>query len=114
MRAILRIGDTNWYTITAFRQLALNSNASVEKGQRVLVSGRLKIRDWENGDRTGTTIEIEAEAIGHDLSWGTASFTRSVSAATVAPAEPEAPAEEFAESVSAEQPTASDAVPVPF
>jgi single-strand DNA-binding protein len=114
-------GETNWYTITAFRQLALNSNASVEKGQRVLVTGRLKIRDWENGERTGTTIEIEAESIGHDLSWGTAAFTRSVSTATIAPAEPEAPAialDEFPAEAEVAAPVESaldtDAVPVPF
>ena len=76
-------GETNWYTVTAFRQLALNSNASLDKGQRVIVTGRLKIREWENGEKSGTTIEIEAESIGHDLSWGTANFTRSVSTATV-------------------------------
>ena len=81
-------GETNWYTVTAFRQLALNSNASVDKGQRVIVTGRLKIREWENGEKSGTTIEIEAESIGHDLSWGTAAFTRSVSAATVLAADP--------------------------
>lgn len=108
-------GETNWYTVTAFRQLALNANASVEKGQRVIVTGRLKIRDWENGERTGTTIEIEAESIGHDLSWGTAAFTRSVSTATIAPAEPEAPAaEEFPTEASLEAPVEQDAVPVPF
>ena len=110
-------GETNWYTVTAFRQLALNSNASVEKGQRVLVTGRLKIRDWENGERTGTTVEIEAEAIGHDLAWGTAAFTRSVSTATIAPAEPDAPAaEEFPTEASLEAPVVveEDAVPVPF
>ena len=107
-------GETNWYTITAFRQLALNSNASIEKGQRVLVTGRLKIRDWENGERTGTTVEIEADAIGHDLAWGTAAFTRSVSTATVAPAEPEAAAEEFPSEIEASAPVDEDAVPVPF
>jgi len=113
-------GETNWYTVTAFRQLALNSNASVEKGQRILVTGRLKIRDWENGERTGTTVEIEAESIGHDLAWGTAAFTRSVStatieAATIAPAEPEAPsADEFRSEIEAAAPADEDAVPVPF
>ena len=115
-------GETNWYSITAFRQLALNSNASLDKGQRVIVAGRLKIRDWQNGERTGTTIEIEAESIGHDLSWGTAAFTRSVSAATIAPAEAEAlasdlaAAEEFPAQASLETPALAeeDAVPVPF
>lgn len=110
-------GETNWYTVTAFRQLALNSNASVEKGQRVIVTGRLKIRDWENGERTGTTIEIEADSIGHDLSWGTAAFTRSVSTATITPAEPEESSgspEEFPTEASLAEPAREDAIPVPF
>lgn len=71
-------GETNWYTITSFRQLALNAASSVEKGQRVLVTGRLRIREWDNGERVGTTIDVEADSIGHDLAWGTARFTRSI------------------------------------
>lgn len=71
-------GDTNWYTVTAFRQLALNSAGSIAKGDRVIVSGRIRIREWENGERAGTTVDIEADTIGHDLLWGTAAFTRSI------------------------------------
>jgi single-strand DNA-binding protein len=71
-------GDTNWYTVTAFRQLGTHVASSLEKGQRVLVTGRVRIRDWETEDKSGTSIEIDAEAIGHDLTWGRASFTRSV------------------------------------
>jgi single-strand DNA-binding protein len=74
-------GDTNWYTITAFRQLAINVVGSVNKGQRIVVSGKLRVRDWESGDRAGTTVEVDADAIGHDLSWGTSVFTRSVASA---------------------------------
>jgi single-strand DNA-binding protein len=69
-------GETNWYTITSFRQLATNSAVSVKKGERILVTGRLRIRDWENSGKSGTNIEIEADALGHDLSWGTAAFSR--------------------------------------
>jgi len=72
-------GDTNWYTITGFRQLATNAAGSVYKGDRVIVTGKVRIREWENEAKQGTTIDIEAEGIGHDLAWGTTSFTRSVS-----------------------------------
>lgn len=75
-------GDTNWYTVTAFRQLGVHAASSIEKGQRVIVTGRVRVRDWESGEKSGTTIEIDAEAIGHDLTWGRASFTRSVIAAS--------------------------------
>ena len=68
--------STNWYTITTFRQLAINAVPSLSKGDRIVVTGRVRVRDWQTDDRTGTTVEIEAETIGHDLFWGTAQFTR--------------------------------------
>lgn len=73
-------GDTNWYTVTAFRQLGTHVASSLEKGQRVIVTGRVRIRDWETDEKSGTSVEIDAEAIGHDLTWGRATFTRSVMA----------------------------------
>ncbi len=76
-------GDTNWYTVSSFRALAENVATSVSKGDRVIVTGKLRIRDWENTDRSGTTVEIEAEALGHDLTWGIASYTRNSSATEV-------------------------------
>ncbi len=86
-------GETNWYTITTFRQLAINSAGSVGKGDRVVVAGRLRVRDWENGERTGTNIDVEADAVGHDLSWGTAVFSRSISSSASAAPAGGAPAE---------------------
>lgn len=69
-------GETNWFTITAFREIAINTATSVNKGERVVVSGKLRVRDWDNGERAGTSVEVEAEAIGHDLAFGTAVYTR--------------------------------------
>jgi single-strand DNA-binding protein len=70
-------GHTNWYSVSMFRQLATNAGASIKKGDRVIVAGRLKVRPWINSDgRTGTTVEIDAETAGHDLMWGTANFRR--------------------------------------
>jgi len=71
-------GETNWFTITVFRQLAINASTSVSKGERIIAMGKLRIRDWDNGERAGTSVEIEAEHLGHDLFWGTSSFTRTV------------------------------------
>ena len=70
--------ETNWFTVTAFRQLAVNSAQSITKGERVVAHGRLRIRDWDNGERSGTSVELEADSLGHDLSWGTATFNRTV------------------------------------
>jgi len=118
-------GETNWYTITAFRQLATNVVGSIVKGQRVVVTGRLRVRDWESGDRTGTTVELDAEAIGHDLSWGTAVFTRSVSSTLAqsdgdavtasTPAGDEAAADpEPADELASARTETGDQIPVPF
>lgn len=71
-------GETNWYTITAFKQLAINIAGSVNKGDRILVTGVVKVRDWDNGERAGTSVEIEATSVGHDLSWGSSVFTRTI------------------------------------
>lgn len=69
-------GETNWYTVSGFRQLAHNATASLSKGERVVVHGRLRLRAWESGDKSGTAIEIEADSIGHDLAWGTTTLTK--------------------------------------
>ena len=80
-------GETNWYTVTSFRQLAVNASMSVSKGDRIAVQGKLRVRDWDNGERAGTSVEIEADSIGHDLAWGNSAFTRTV---LVRESEPEA------------------------
>ncbi|MFF9562717.1 single-stranded DNA-binding protein [Leifsonia sp. NPDC014704] len=84
-------GGSNWYTVSAFRRLALGIAESVTKGDPVLVAGRLCLREW-SGEKQGMTVEIEAESIGHDLTWGRSRFTRAVAPDTdgdPAPAPPE-------------------------
>lgn len=75
-------GDTNWYTVSTFRQLAANAAVSIKKGERVVVSGRLKVREYEAAGTKRNSVEVEADALGHDLSWGTAAFSRGGGAAT--------------------------------
>lgn len=89
-------GDTNWFTITSFGQLAINTATSISKGDRVIVSGNVRVRDWDNGEITGTSVEIEAETIGHDLVWGTSTYTRTSlgSTPTKYPINPVIPKEE--------------------
>jgi len=69
---------TNWYSVSTYRQLASNVVGSISKGDRVLVTGRLRISEWGDGDKRGVNIDLDAEALGHDLRWGTASFTRTI------------------------------------
>lgn len=37
-------GETNWFTVTAFRQLAINSAGSINKGDRLVVAGKLRVQ----------------------------------------------------------------------
>lgn len=71
-------GSTNWYTLTCFNQLAINVYESIHKGDRVVVCGDLLVRDWDNGERAGTSVEINADTVAHDLAWGTSIYTRTV------------------------------------
>lgn len=69
-------GNTNWYTVQSFRYLAGHVGCSVKKGQRVIVVGKLRLRQWEHEGRVYHVAEIDAESVGHDLMWGSANFTR--------------------------------------
>jgi single-strand DNA-binding protein len=73
---------TNWYTVSAFRGLAEHAYDSLHRGDRVLLTGRLRLREWENGAKRGLSVEIDAEAIGHDLLWGTSTFVKSSQSST--------------------------------
>ncbi len=67
--------DTSWYTVTCWRGLAENVVTSVSKGQGVLVHGRLRVRDFVHENQPRTSADVTAEVVGHDLTWGTTSFS---------------------------------------
>ena len=69
--------DTSWFSVRTFRLLASNAAQSLHKGEHVVVTGRVKVRNWNNADRSGTNVEIDADAVGHDLSWYTTVPVRS-------------------------------------
>jgi single-strand DNA-binding protein len=69
-------GETNFYGVSTYRELAENVDASILKGQHVVVAGRLKIADWHNTEKSGTNVDVHADAVGHDLRWGTTILTR--------------------------------------
>jgi len=67
---------TNFVNVTAFRALGVNLSNSLKKGEPVIVYGRMRINQWVNGERSGTTVEIDAYNVGHDLSWGQTTFRK--------------------------------------
>ena len=66
-------GDTSFFRINIWRQQAENVAESLAKGNRVIVSGRLKSRAWETpqGDKR-SIVEIDADELGPTLKWATA------------------------------------------
>jgi len=68
--------DHNFVTVTCWRGLADNVSSSVKRGDPLMVAGRMRVRSWDTADREGSTVEIEATSVGHDLSRGTSAFRK--------------------------------------
>jgi single-strand DNA-binding protein len=69
-------GERVCFTVRCWRALGENVATSVRAGHPVVVSGKLRIREFgAEGDRRFVP-EIEASAVGHDLRWGTGAFSK--------------------------------------
>ncbi len=70
-------GETSFYRVTAWRALGSNLAGSVRKGHPVLVHGRLRISRFVREDNVPVvSADITADAVGHNLALGRASFAR--------------------------------------
>jgi len=69
--------DTSFFDIVAWRDLADNIDASIGKGARVIVNGRLDQRSWETDDGDKRyKVEIVADEVAPSLRWATADITK--------------------------------------
>lgn len=69
------VENTSFFNVVCWRQLAEQA-AVLEKGVRVVVTGRLDQRSWEADDGSKrSTVEVLADEIGLSVG-GVASFTR--------------------------------------
>lgn len=70
-------GDTLFIRCSAWRQLAENVAGSLTKGTRVIVTGALKVREYERQDGgRGTSVEMTVDEVGPSLRNATAQVTR--------------------------------------
>ena len=70
-------GDTSFYSVIAFNALAANAATALHKGHPVIVEGNVAIKQYVGSDgQPRLSPEIDADHIGHDLSWGRATFER--------------------------------------
>ncbi len=69
--------EASFFNVVAWREMAENISNSLQKGQRVVVTGWLQQRNWENqqGEKR-TSVEIQAEEIGPSLRFATAQVQR--------------------------------------
>jgi single-strand DNA-binding protein len=75
---------TTFFTVTTWRTMAENVCTSVKKGQPVVVHGRLRDSSYEAKDgQWRTVLEVEAFALGHDLTRGISTFTKGALASSV-------------------------------
>ncbi len=70
-------GDTLFLRCSAWRDLAEHAAESLTKGMRVVVTGRLRQREYETteGDKR-TVYEVDADDVGPSLRWATAKVAK--------------------------------------
>lgn len=69
-------GDKLYVSVTCWRKLAQGVSGSLVKGDPVVVTGRLYTREYEFEGKRRSVTELEATAVGPDLSRCTADVTR--------------------------------------
>ena len=69
--------QTSFFNVVAWGTLAENAAASLNKGMRVIVTGRLEQRSWDTpqGDKR-SIVEVIADEIGPSLRWARAEVER--------------------------------------
>jgi len=69
--------STSFFDVVCWRDLAENAALSLSKGSRIIVTGRLEQRSWEEDDGTKRSkLEVVAEELGPSLRWATAEVAR--------------------------------------
>jgi single-strand DNA-binding protein len=68
---------TSFLDVVCWGQLAENAAQSLTRGTRVVVSGRLDQRSWENQEgEKRSKIEITADEVSPSLRWATVEITK--------------------------------------
>jgi single-strand DNA-binding protein len=63
----------SFFDIVCWREMAENASESLQKGSRVIVTGRLEQRSWETQDgEKRSKVEVIADEVGPSLRWATA------------------------------------------
>ncbi|HZQ79448.1 MAG TPA: single-stranded DNA-binding protein [Acidimicrobiia bacterium] len=63
---------TSFFDVICWRELAENVSESLKRGTRVIVTGRLEQRTWEQDGNKRSVVEIIADEVAPSLRWATA------------------------------------------
>jgi len=69
-------GDTTFIRCSVWREMAENVSETLVKGTRVVVTGTLKIRQYETDNGKGTSVECDVQEVGPSLWRASAKVTR--------------------------------------
>ena len=70
-------GPTCFVSVKCFGRTAQNAKASLDKGDPVVVTGTLRMHDYQSKEGTlRTSVDITATSLGHDLSRGITNYIR--------------------------------------
>jgi single-strand DNA-binding protein len=83
-----RDGDTSFFRVNVWRDLAANVTDSLSKGDRAVVIGRLRMRSWQTPEgEARSVVEVEAEEVAPSLRWAVAKPQRTAAKAGARTAE---------------------------
>ncbi|MDQ1504154.1 MAG: single-strand DNA-binding protein [Actinomycetota bacterium] len=63
---------TSFFDVICWRELAENVSESLKRGARIIVTGRLEQRTWEQEGNKRSVVEIIADEVAPSLRWATA------------------------------------------
>ena len=63
---------TSFFDVICWRELAENVSESLKRGARIIVTGRLEQRTWEQEGNKRSVVEIIAAEVAPSLRWATA------------------------------------------
>lgn len=69
--------ETSFFNVVLWGQMAENVAESVSKGSRVMVIGRIDVRNYEDKEgKARVSVDLVADEIGPSLRWATAQISR--------------------------------------
>jgi single-strand DNA-binding protein len=67
---------TSFFDVVCWREMAENVSESLTRGSRIVVTGRLEQRSWDQEGEKRSKVEVVADDIGPSLRWAAVTVTK--------------------------------------